>query len=284
MKHSKKVSQTFWLILVIFSLSISLFAEWSSDPEQNNPLVLAENNQTEPCLVSDGAGGAVVAWRDARYEVSIFGGDIFSQVVDANGVAGWTDDGIGIYTGVYGQFRPRIVSTPDNEYILVWNTNFGGFYDYDIYAQKLDQFGDLLWSPGSEVVSNATGTESYLEAMSDGNGGVFVCWQHFQGIMADVNIFAQRLDSTGDILWSGDGLVICDEDDHQQEPQMVSDDNGGMIITWMDGRNSNNSQDIYAQRVDLEGNLVWEYNGIAVCSHSAAQIYPRSARMVLEER
>jgi hypothetical protein len=50
---------------------------------------------------------------------------------------------------------------------------------------------------------------------------------------------------------------------------MTTDGVGGAIITWQDNRNDANG-DIYAQRIDLNGNPLWGTNGILICNATGA--------------
>lgn len=59
--------------------------------------------------------------------------------------------------------------------------------------------------------------------------------------------------------------VICDSAGRQEKPQVAPDGNGGVIIVWQDNRNG--SWDIYAQRINANGNRVWARDGIAVASN-----------------
>jgi len=55
-------------------------------------------------------------------------------------------------------------------------------------------------------------------------------------------------------------------------PNICSDLAGGALITWEDERTG--SFDIYAQRVDKDGNFKWTSGGVAICSASGDQSYP----------
>jgi hypothetical protein len=58
----------------------------------------------------------------------------------------------------------------------------------------------------------------------------------------------------------------------QTLPQIASDNMGGAIITWQDGRAFIN--DIYAQRIDADGAAQWTNNGVPVCNAALPQENP----------
>ena len=53
------------LPMLVFPLATS-FAQWSTVDTVNNPICAATGNQDSPAMVSDGAGGAIIAWEDDR--------------------------------------------------------------------------------------------------------------------------------------------------------------------------------------------------------------------------
>src|SRR5262245_27831105 len=61
------------------------------------PVSTASGDQVLPVVVSDLAGGVVVAWHDGRPTVAT-GGVCFAQRLDANGVAQWGPDGVQLST------------------------------------------------------------------------------------------------------------------------------------------------------------------------------------------
>jgi hypothetical protein len=57
-------------------------------------------------------------------------------------------------------------------------------------------------------------------------------------------------------------MPVCTETNDQYNPNIVSDDAGGVIISWWDKRETNS--DIYAQRVDASGNFLWVKGGVTI--------------------
>ena len=55
----------------------------------------------------------------------------------------------------------------------------------------------------------------------------------------------------------------------------MTDDRGGVVVTWIDARGDPSFPDIYAQRVNSNGTIQWTGNGIAVCAATNAQSIPQ---------
>jgi hypothetical protein len=135
--------------------------------------------------------------------------------------------------------------------------------DTDIYAQCLGMDGTLLWNEGDRPVAVARSTqrEASPVACSDGASGAIVVFEveFLEGEHAgDVDIYAQRLDSHGTSLWNGGEAPqpVAAAQYKESSPVVVSDGAGGAIVVyeWTDERGDT---DILAQRIDAEGNRMW---------------------------
>lgn len=68
----------------------------------------------------------------------------------------------------------------------------------------------------------------------------------------------------GGIAWDTQGMPISEAPETQWNMRMISDGSGGAIIVWEDYRNMTTAPDIYAQRIDSNGDPVWDPNGVIV--------------------
>ena len=90
---------------------------------------------------------------------------------------------------------------------------------------------------------------------TDGSGGTIITWQDKHN--GKYEIFAQRMSSGGNAMWTTNGIAICTQDSNYN-PIIVSDGSGGAIIAWQSYRGSATA-DIYAQRVNSSGTVQWTY-------------------------
>ena len=230
--------------------------------ENGVPICTAPNAQKVPSLVSDGAGGAIIAWQDYR-----FGGGsyIYAQRVNANGSVQWTENGVAIGTNV-GPIQPPIVSDGEGGATLTWmdfrNNTWG------IYAQRVNANGEVRWIENGVAIGKNTGEQPVL--VSDGAGGGIITWSTYRNHHLDV--YAQRVNGAGIIQWTESGVAVCTASNDQSRPALVSDGSGGVIITWQDYRSD--TWDIYAQRVNTSGSVQWTENGWAICIASHWQTFP----------
>jgi len=128
----------------------------------------------------------------------------------------------------------------------------------------------ILWTlenPVNVAISAANDNQVNPQIVSDESGGAIITWQDGRS-GTNFDIYAQRINSSGMVQWTTNGVAVCTETSGQYEPQIVSDESGGAIITWQDGRSGN---DIYAQRINNAGVPEWTANGVTVCAAAFTQ-------------
>jgi hypothetical protein len=221
-------------------------------------VTIASGDQVAPKIVSDGAGGAVIAWEDSRNDP----GDIYAQRIDSSGTVMWTAGGVAICTAQDAQRVPAIVSDGQHGAILAWQDLRGGG-SFDIYAQRVTASGVTSWDTNGVAVCTASNGQNAPSLASDQEGGAIISWYDLRNGSND--IYAQRLNSSGAVLWTADGVGVCVAGGHQYYPVLVSDGASGAVITWED-RRGGFSYDIYAQRVNAAGTVQWSTNGVAICT------------------
>src|SRR5438132_486746 len=108
-------------------------------------------------------------------------------------------------------------------------------------------------------ISTAADDQSSAVITSDGSGGAIIAW-HDRRNGAHYDIYAQRINATGIVQWTPNGVPISTAANYQYYPTITNDGAGGAIITWYDVRGGIN-EDIYAQRVNSAGVRQWIVSG-----------------------
>ncbi|HOJ08577.1 MAG TPA: T9SS type A sorting domain-containing protein [Ignavibacteriaceae bacterium] len=227
----------------------------------------AADDQVTPQITSDGSGGAIVVWQDNRTGNA----DIYAQRIDNNGISQWTADGIPICTAINQQFEPKIISDGNGGGIIVWKDYRSGL-GYDIYAQRVDMNGNVLWTVDGAVICSAVYEQSNHQIIAGSSEGAIIAWQDKRYSAFD--IYAQKIDNNGNILWANNGVRVCTEGNDQLNCQLINDNTNGAIIVWHDIRNASNV-DIYAQRINEDGFRLWDTSGVAVCNAAGSQFSPQ---------
>jgi hypothetical protein len=254
---------------VLIFISFSTLAQWNSNNNINSPVALAPKSQTNVHTVSDANNGVIIVWDDNRNDASTKD-DIYAQRFNASGVRKWALYGISICNSANAQKNSTITDVGNGQAIITWEDRRMG--NHDIYAQKIDSSGTILWTTNGIAVCSKTTKQQSPKIASDNAGGAIIVWEDSLNFYWD--IYAQRISSTGALLWPSNGVAICSSPNTQTNPRIEADGLGGAVITWQDKRN-NADYDIYAQKVDASGATQWTANGVVICNSVNTQNNPR---------
>ncbi|MFX1236565.1 MAG: hypothetical protein ACFE8P_02460 [Promethearchaeota archaeon] len=225
------------------------------------PICAISEEQSHPKIVSDGAGGAIVAWLDNR---SSNGLDIYTQRINPSGAIQWQENGILISNMTINQWRYDIISDGNGGAIVVWEASMPG-YNIDIYGQRITSDGHLNWSTDGVPICNHEQIQLYFQLASDDLGGAIIVWEdrRFSGD----GVYAQRVNLTGHALWSPNGTAICSlMDEDGEKPHIINDGSGmgSVMVSWSDRRNGDNV-DSFAQKLNSSGHWQWIPEGVPIC-------------------
>lgn len=229
------------------------------------PVCTEEGSQGNYDICSDGAGGVIVAWQDERTGSNEY--DIYAQKINQNGVALWGANGTLVCNATERQLYPKVVSDLSGGVHITWSDRRLGSSDddRDIYAQRLNSTGIPQWANNGVGICTASMEQNFPFITGDIFGSAIIAWMDARTDPL-FDIYAQKIDKTGAILWATpNGVAICTANDTQSSWQICSDNRDGAIIVWTDKRDGV-QRDIYAQRVNLIGTTIWEPNGTAICT------------------
>ncbi len=172
------------------------------------------------------------------------------------------------------QTTPTAIGDGDGGLIVAWADGRAG--SYDIYVQRISPTGRMLWASNGVPVCTAPNTQTFPVLISDGEGGAIISWLDYRSNVA-YDIYAQRVDHSGTMKWTINGVAICLAPGPQGIPAMISDGNHGAILTWTDGRYTRPlayQGDIFAQRIDGSGTNLWPTDGVRVCPDTMGNVTP----------
>jgi hypothetical protein len=258
-------------------------------PADGAAVCTAIRTQASPRMVTDGAGGAIVTWQDARNGSplqEIY--DIYAQRMRVTGTAdpAWPLNGVPLCLAYSNQLGPQIATDGAGGAIVTWYDRRSGQpidpIFQDIFAQRVSGAGVPQWTPDGVAVCTAVSTQMGPVIAPDGAGGAIIAWQDFRSDVS-YDVYAQhvRADSTIAPGWPVNGVALSSASSSQETPQIVSDGAGGAIVTWFNVISPPSFgpiyRDVYAQRVLANGTIApgWLGDGIAVCAADSTQQNPQ---------
>ncbi len=198
-----------------------------------------------PGLVSDGAGGVIVAWSDPQDATAA---QVFAQRVTADGAMLWDTAGVRVCAqpasfgpnpyGWYGGASARrgtIVSDDAGGALFAWTDMRAGVAD--IYAQRITADGVPAtgWAVDGMPVCTSPGEQTLPAIASDGAGGAYVAWQDASAPEAPT-LRWHRIDGTGRLSYgeAPDGALLSATPIANWLPALAADAANGATAIWAD--------------------------------------------------
>ncbi|RKU25267.1 hypothetical protein C6497_16345 [Candidatus Poribacteria bacterium] len=232
------------LLLTCIFIPIAVFSEI--------PISIIEDGQLFPTAVSDRSGGAVIMWEDYRTGNDW---DVYTQRINNEKTLLWDQKGVPISVADRNQRRLRMVGY-DTHTIVVWNDR-RRIRSWDIFAQAIDLEGKVLWETDGIPICIDDTDQSTQAILADGEGGAIIVWEDERRSSEFQDLYIQRVDSQGNILWKKDGITVFESDSSQSEPILSADGLGGFYIIWWDVIGYDNWH-IMAHRYNIDGTPIWD--------------------------
>lgn len=240
---------------------------------EGTPLTTVPGKQVSPNMCIDGLGGVFVIWDDNSLSNS---GQIYAQHLTQSGslddpaVAGFpiiTSSGShpGVSIEVSGQGFAN----------MTWAQSVGEFSD--VYAQRIDTSCNPLWSTAEEggiVVCDAVNNQNKPKINDLSADLSVIVWEDERLLQQETDIYMQYVNSSGEMLLTPNGQVVCDASASQITPRVKAAD-GAAYIIWADKRDSSQWDDIYMQKFNTAGGVEWEANGRPVAIAGQTKTGPR---------
>lgn len=233
----------------------------------------APGNRMPVDAISDGAGGAIVAWHDAK--------GIHAQRIDSSGHITWPAGGVTLNSQPHFNGM-NLQSDGLGGAIIAWAEHDDSEDPYfhnpmAIHTQRISATGTLLW----ENTLIATGDK--WQIIPDGTGGALFAFDSFETFyksLRDNYLRIQKIAPDGRRLWGDDGvLVVASAPFRDITPEelangvqgtavrsfptyaghhyVVSDGAGGIVAIWDEDTLTGMPDQIYAQTIDNNGDPVW---------------------------
>jgi VCBS repeat-containing protein len=193
--------------------------------------------------------GFVVTWTSFGQDGDRYG--VYAQRYNKNGEKEGEETLVNTYTGGY-QSEPTIGALNDGGYIIAWESSWIDGDDDGIFTQRYDANGNKV---GGETQVNTyikDGQRSpSITALND--GGYVVSWESYKQDGSRYGIYTQKFNSDGKKV--GDEIQVNTyTSGDQTESSITSLSDGGYIISWTSYYQDGNSNGIYTQRFDKDGN------------------------------
>jgi len=160
-------------VLILASMAFAANGVWQ---DQGLPVCTATGNQENLHMVSDTAGGAILAWDDIRATPYT----VYAQRVNAAGTPLWAANGLLIASRSVDQRNSRVAADGAGGAFIAWENRQASYWQ--IFVQRIDGSGTALWTANGVQASTHAATQFGAPKMvADGTGGVIVAWHITEG-------------------------------------------------------------------------------------------------------
>jgi len=249
-------------------------------PQPLTPGYIAGGGGGIASLFSDNQSGAVIGWKH-------YNRGLIAQRLDSLGNLMWGDEGVLAFPDAPNNWA--CCSDGEGGMLFTYAAEVQ-LDEHELYIQKILPDGSLPW--GAYGIPSGTltiGNSPELTMCSDGAGGAYACWEDGRNPPWG-SLYAQHFNADGQGLWPGDLFIMNGQ---PLTHDLFADGYGGVLmfiggLTWNDvyrydangmqiwlqnnvsyvgymfpgepdfwytGHNWYN--DVYAQRIDVDGNLYW---------------------------
>lgn len=241
----------------------TVFAQWPTDPA--TPLAVADRSgpQVQPKIAGITGGGFYISWFDS----STGGYDVYLQRLDAAGNEMWPHDGILVADRGFSSTQDYGLSVDSaGNALLAFRDDRGA--STEITVSRIGPDGTLLWGNDGVQVSSSGGAfvaAPRVTGTSDGNS--VVAWTN------DVDVMAQRLDSTGTPLW-GAGVTLSPIVGSFTAADIHAAENGTAILsfTHMTGSFPSPIHLMTQKLASVDGAFLWGADHLQVYDQSGGSL------------
>ena len=231
--------------------------------------------------ISDNSGGVFVLYSTGQSHDTIF-----AQHISSTGQLLWGNaqnpKAVAVKTNPdsYGIYLYSAISDGAGSFFISYyedNTDA----DFPSYIQHVDSNGNKLMGTTGVKIQGKLYPAAFANIVPDGGSGVIACWEeriyNYSTSTFDYSqAFVQKFSSIGVPQWPGGPVQVCNSAGMTRNPFMIADGNKGAVIAFNDSRNCNPvdsfyNLDLYAQKIDGNGNLKWGSTGMPVATQADNQ-------------
>ncbi|MCW8810914.1 MAG: T9SS type A sorting domain-containing protein [Ignavibacteriaceae bacterium] len=191
------------------------------------------------------------------------------QKLDAAGNKLYGNDPMYISSGTNEQYTyPIPIPGVNGSYIIGFEGTTGSFpgLTVHLYAQKYSSAGTPQWGSSPVTVCDAGGFPFYelTNIIPDGNFGVVFVWYDDRDFNNNYSTFVQRVDSSGSVLFTANGVEASSlaSNQHLNCDVVIDPSTYEIYAFWIEQDNLQSMAGISGQKFSITGTKLWGNNGM----------------------
>jgi len=243
-------------------------------PGTGVPILAGPGQHHNVSIETGGIGYANMVWSHGS---GIEPSNLNAQRIDSQCNTLWSpsdENGVVVCSAEGEQFNPKISNVTNTISAIVWEDRRLDPNNNDIYIQFINEDGSLVLDAGGLLICGSSANQSSPRVKGE-SGNAFVIWEDYRNNPVDIDVYAQKIQTDGNIVWETDGKPICAINGNQTSPRLSTDGFGGVYFTWMDERTAAAPEiDIYLQHIASDNTFSFATHGLAICTAPGKQFAP----------
>jgi hypothetical protein len=253
-----------------------LFQRISSDGTLlwDTGILIEDNDATlispKPIVTSD--GNVLIQWIRQTGPFWASNSQLYLQKYDYDGTAEWSNPVVAAGPVVFpmGNWLQQSVADDISGSFSAWTEMSGNVQN--ARAQHINDEGELSWTGGVDLSTNSSNFRiSPQLTFSENSQELMAVWKESNGSQSQRGVSAQRLDSNGDRLWGSNGTSVVDLNSNYDYLDLnIAGFGDDLIATYIE-QSGNMNGNIYAVRLDVNGDNVWTGGTVAVTNSNTSK-------------
>jgi hypothetical protein len=201
---------------------------------------------------------------------------LYLQKYDYDGNPQWSNPIVAAGPVVFpmGNWSQQSVADADSGSFSAWTEMSGNAQS--AVVQHISGDGALSWTGSVDLSANSSNFRMSPQlTVADDTQELMAVWREANGSQSQRGVYAQRLDSSGNRLWGANGTAVVGLNSNYDYLDLSVAGFGDDLIAAYIEQSVNMNGDIYAARLDADGNYVWT-GGAATVTNSGS---PKSDMM-----
>jgi len=225
-----------------------------------------------PQPIIDSNGDVLVQWIGQSGPVWAANSVLYLQKYNIDGISQWDEPTVTAGPVIFpmGNWLQQLVAGNDSRSFSAWTQISGNVQS--AVSQQISDEGDIQWLGGADLSSNSNNFRmSPILSVSENSQALMAIWKESNGSQSQRGIFGQKLDNQGNQLWGPNGVSVVALNSDFDYIDLYGASFGEELISVYIQQGTNMNGDIYAKKLDAEGNLVWNGEAVAVTNSGTSK-------------
>ena len=259
------------LVFLMVMVALNAFTQWSNDPMVNTIVNNMSGEQAVPHVAYDANGNFYVGF----YSNSSGNYDIRLHYFNYDGEAQWDANGLLVSGNTQNSWVTEWDLTTDTlgNCVLAFNDVRDG--NANVYAYCISPSGSFLWGANGIGLTTAAQDEYVPSITVTADNNTIVAWSRPTSPHSE--IVMQKITPGGTLSWGSGGITYQAGSENYTGARVlgVEDDNFILAFYKETGNFPALTRHIYAQKFDINGDVLWAENGILAISLNTYIPYPK---------